>query len=321
MKKEWLEDECLSNKSDLAHRIESYFEFLNKNQVDIHSFMLLKGNKILAERYFPPVTRETPQRMYSIAKSMTSLAIGILIRDGKINIDDKICTYFPDKLPKESSHPWIEAMTIKHMLTMSTAHKKTTYKIDGGDDWVKSFFVVEPDYPPGTVFSYDTSSSHVLAALVERVSGISLTDFLKKNLLIEIGANQGVSWLTDPMGVSDGGSGFYCTTRDLAKIAYICNHYGNFFGKQLLDENYMKQATGCQISTSGQASEEEQQGYGYQFWRVKNNGFSLYGMGGQLAVCFPQKDLIYITTASAQGGLPQTTRLYEAFWNYLYPYL
>lgn len=101
---------------------------------------------------------------------MTSITIGLLLRDNRIALEDYICDYFLDKLPEEGTHPWIKAMTIRHLLTMSTAHASTTYKRYDGDDWVKSFFVVEPDYPPGTKFSYDTSSSHVLAALVERVS-------------------------------------------------------------------------------------------------------------------------------------------------------
>ncbi|MEG7530655.1 MAG: serine hydrolase domain-containing protein [Hungatella sp.] len=301
--------------------LDAYFRYIQQGEVKLHSFMLLRGTHVLEERYFGSIHKETPQRMYSISKSMTSIAIGILIRDGKINLQDKICQYFPDKLPGGKAHPWIEAMTITHMLTMSTAHEKTTYKDYGKDDWVESFFTVPPDYPPGTVFSYDTSSSHVLAALVERVSGMSITEFLKQNFLTEIGADQHISWLTDPMGVSEGGSGFSCTTEELSKIAYVCNHYGNFFGKQILDEAYMRAATGVQIDTGKQSTKDEQQGYGFQFWRVRHHGFALYGMGGQLAVCFPDKDFIYITTADAEGGLAQTTKLYEAFWKYIYPFI
>ncbi|MEG0566363.1 MAG: serine hydrolase [Hungatella sp.] len=77
--------------------LDAYFRYIQQGEVKLHSFMLLRGTHVLEERYFGSIHKETPQRMYSISKSMTSIAIGILIRDGKINLQDKICQYFPDK--------------------------------------------------------------------------------------------------------------------------------------------------------------------------------------------------------------------------------
>lgn len=137
--------------------------------------------------------------MYSISKSFTSIAIGLLIDEGKLSFDDKICDYFQDKLEKETPS-YIKEITIRDMLKMATAHKSTTYKQYDGNDWVKSFFVLEPSHMPGTVFSYDTSSSHVLAALVERLSGKSILDYLRDKFLNEIGFSKEARWLKDPKG-------------------------------------------------------------------------------------------------------------------------
>lgn len=304
-----------------SEAIVNFMKNLEDNNVNIHSFIMLYEDKIFAEGYYKGFNVDTKHRMYSVGKSFTSIAIGLLQNEGKIKITDNICDYFKDKLPKEGVHPYINQTTIKNMLMMETPHKSTTYKRYNSDDWVKSFFDVEPSYAPGTIFSYDTSSTHVLSALVERVSNKSLMDYLREKILDYLNFSNEAEFLKDPMGVSQGGSGLLCSISDLAKVAYLCTNNGVYKGRQLIPLDYLKEATSKQTDTSMQPVVDEKQGYGYQFWKSRNNGFAMYGIGGQIAICMPQYKITFITTADTLDDKNGVKNIYEAFWNEIYPYI
>jgi len=287
----------------------------------MHGFIMVKDRKVFAEGYYAPFHADFPHRMFSISKSYTSVAVGLLQEEGKLSVDDKICDYFPDKLPAGGLHPYIRETTIRDMLRMASPHKLTTYKQMKCDDWVKTFFHVEPVRYPGTSFVYDTSASHVLAALVEKLSGMSILEYLKVKVLDKLGCSGEFRWLTDPMGVSQGGSGLICTLRDMTNFAIMCMNGGVYNGLQLVPKEYITEATAKQIDTSLQYSIEEQQGYGYQFWRCRNNGFAMYGMGGQLAICLPDYNFILTTIADNQGIPNGVQGIYTALWNNILPCL
>ncbi|MBQ7943028.1 MAG: serine hydrolase [Lachnospiraceae bacterium] len=299
--------------------VEAFIKEIGEKQLALHGFMLLRGKTILAERYVKPFSRTANHRMYSITKSFTSLAIGLLVQEGKLALTDKICDYFSEKLPKEVDER-IAAMTIRDMLCMSSAHRMTTYKRYDGD-WVESFFHLKPSHQPGTVFSYDTSATHTLTALVEKLTGKELLAYLKEKFLDKLGFSDGAYILKEPAGVSMGGSGLVCPIEDLAKVAYLCNHYGVLDGEELYPSQYLKEATSKQIGTPLQVIQDEREGYGYYFWRARKDGFCMYGMGGQLAVCFPQHDFVFLTIADMQGSGVALQPLYDAFYNHIYPYV
>ncbi len=301
--------------------IECFLDKLEQRNVNIHSFMMISGNQVFAEGYYKPFGPDFVHRMYSAGKSFVSVAIGMLEEEGKLKLTDKICDYFPDKMPEDGVHPYIAATRIVDMLRMASPHKATTYKRYGSDDWVKSFFDVKPDHVPGTVFCYDTSATHVLAALVERLSEMELMEYLRVKFLDELHVSKEARFLKDPMGVSQGGSGLMCTMRDLAKFAYVCLQEGRLNGKQVIPAQYLKEATKKQMDTFMHPVVDEQQGYGYQFWRMREDGFALFGMGGQLAICFPKLNALYVTTADTQGNPAGVQELYNAFYDTVYPYL
>ena len=304
-----------------SEAILSFINQLEERAVNIHSFMMLKKGKVLAEGYWKPFHRDFEHRMFSVGKSLTALAIGLLESQGMICLNDKICEYFKDKLPEPDVHPWIAETTIKHLLCMTTPHQSTTYKKYEGNDWVASFFSVKPTHQPGTIFSYDTSATHVLAALVENLTGEPLLDYLRHCFLDEIGFSKGASWLKDPMNVTQGGSGLICTMRDVAKVAYVCSNAGMYDGKQLIPSGFLEEATKKQVDTSMLGTLDERQGYGYQIWQTRYGGFCFYGLGGQLALCFPQYDFILVTTANTQGSTEKNAPIYDAFYDQIFPYL
>lgn len=304
-----------------ASAVEKLEELFSKRGVRIHGYMLLGGRKILRERYFGPYTKADNHRMYSITKSFVALATGLLEKNGLITLEDKICDYFPEKLPGDGVHPWCGEMTIRDLLTMRTCYESTTYKCYDGDDWTESFFRVKPDHVPGTVFSYDTSAAHVLGALVEKLTGMKLLDYMRKEMLNEIGFSKGAYIIPDPVGVSQGGSGLMCTLTDVAVVAYLCNHYGVVDGKELLPVRFVRDAVSNLVPTYLQPKLDEQLGYGYYIWMTREEGYVFFGMGGQLAVCFPKYDFCYLTMADTIGSPAGLQILYDCFYETIHPFL
>lgn len=299
-----------------AKSVEGFLNALNSLPFDIHSVILIRGSKMLLEKYYEPYDRDTLHRMYSVTKSLVGLAILCLADEGKIRLDDPITKYFPE-YPAE--YEYIKNMTIRNMLMMRTAHKKTTYKADLSADWVKSYFTTEPTQIPGTVFSYDTSSSHTLGALVEKITGMELLDYLRIKFLDKIGFSKSAYCLKDPFGVSIGGSGLMATPLDVAKVAQFVMNGGAENGEQLINPELISLAvSNLSLTDTHCKCEDEKQGYGMQFWRTRHNGFMLYGLGGQMAICLPDKDFIFIVTADAQECKDGVQMIRDVFWNEIY---
>lgn len=313
------ETETLEQAGLSASAAEEFLRLLEEKGAGMDSVLFLRDGRLCFEKYWEPYDKNTNHRMYSAGKSFTAIAIGLLVGDGKLKLEDFICDYFPEKLP-EKVHPFIQEMRVRHLLTMSTAHKSTTYKRYEGD-WVESFFHVEPDYQPGTIFSYDTSATHVLCALVQKLAGTDMQTFLKKRVLDEIGYSS-KEWLTDEAGIIRGGDGLYCTSRDLAAVAQLCMDGGVYHGKQLIPEEYLREMLSVQISTAHKQAYDEQFGYGYQVWGNREpGGFTFYGMGGQLAVCFPKKRFLFVTTGNMTERGKDIRFIYESFYEAVYPRL
>lgn len=302
--------------------ILGFVEKLESKGLCMHSFLVIRNGKIAAEGYWKPFDVNRKHRMYSVSKSFVSVAIGLMEEEGLLSLDDRVVSFFPDKLPAEGVHPYIEKMKIRDLLRMASAHEKTTYKIMEIDDWLRTFFAVKPSHQPGAVFSYDTSASYTLAAIVERLSGMPILDYMRPRLLDPIGFSEDAYFLKCPMGISHGGSGLICTSRDLAKFALTCMNEGRFGGEQLIPAKYIKAATSRQIDNNAANTYiEGQQGYGYQFWRCRNNGFACLGMGNQVAICLPDKDFVLVTTADTQSDSGGHSTIFDALWDEIYPHI
>lgn len=280
-----------------------YVEQMNRQGKMCHSFLMVRHGKVFAEGYWKPFHADWLHRQYSVSKSFVSLAIGLLADDGKIRLTDKIADYFPDLLP-DPVHPLIAEMTIRDLLRMATCHVGQTYQIATDQNWLETFFRphAEPDHPAGTQFRYDTSATHTLDALVQRLTGQSFLEYLKDRVLRDIGFS-GHAWCVKaPEGIDWGGSGVMCTTRDLARFGLLVMNQGQLNGKQYLSRAYMEAATGNQIDNDeGTHDFLHGHGYGYQFWRMAHNCFGCLGMGGQLVICYPEKDFLFVCNSDTQG--------------------
>ncbi len=305
-----------------SDRIINFLNRLEKDELDMHSVLILRSGKLICETYYAPFTRETLHRMFSITKSLVSVAVGILADEGKVNLTDPITRYFPEYEPKEGFHPYIAETTILDMLMMTTPHNGTTFDKYRSYDWVETFFVKTPTHRPGTIFSYDTSASHVMAALVEKISGMSLTDFVRSKGLSDLGFSYEAYCIPDGCGVSQGGSGLMARPLDIMVLANLVMNYGEVNDRCMVSSEYLKDATSYKVPNFAKGSFlAEMQGYGYQFWQTGCGGFMMYGMAGQLALCFPEKDLILVTTADTtdrKGGVQQ---IIDAFYDEVFDHL
>ncbi|MCD8067879.1 MAG: beta-lactamase family protein [Lachnospiraceae bacterium] len=297
-----------------SEQIENMIRRLERNQIPMHSLLLMRRGKLVYEGYYRPYHREKLHRMFSVSKSMVSLGIGYLITRGVLHANDRIVDLFPEKCPADV-HPYLAEMTLQNMLEMRTCYSETTYKLGLTDDWVESFFITPPDHPPGTIFHYDTSSSHVLCALIEKLTGMPFWDFMKSTVFHGLDLSGDSYMLTDPCGVSMGGSGLMCTPMDLMKIGYVLSCKGTIFGEKRISEKYIDQALSFISPTVMKAPlPSEACGYGMQFWRTERGGNVCYGRGGQLLIIQPEADLICVTTADTQGLSGGNQFIYNAFF-------
>ncbi len=286
----------------LPQWVEDYVNTINRDRKVQHSFLMMRGTSVFAEGYFKPFHPDWLHRMYSVSKSFVSAAIGMLSDEGKLDINDRILKYFPEQ-DDGNVHPLICEMTVRDMLMMATCHEGNAYGRED-DDWIRVFFHPhqEPDHPAGSEFRYDTSATHTMCALVERLTGKTFLEYLKDKALRELGFSEDAWCVKSPEGHAWGGSGVECTTRDLARFTQLFAHGGVVNGKRYLSEDYVNAATSFQIDNSNMGERDAcfGHGYGYQIWRVRDGAFAFVGMGGQLAVIVPQKDLVFVCTGDLQ---------------------
>lgn len=293
-------------------REQAILRFLDElGGLNMHGFLLSLDGETLAEGYWSPFEADRPHRMYSVSKSVVSLAIGMLMDEGRVSLDDPIVSYFPEYDVPESNE-LLREVTLRHMLTMSTCYDRAMYSPLRDREWTRPFFQGVPSHVPGTVFSYDTSASQVMCALVEKLAGRDILSFMQERLFDPLHMRGEKRWLRDGMGVSQGGTGLIMTLRDFSRLANFCMSDG----RGLISEGYLRAATGRQISTMERPAPEERHGYGYQFWRTRH-GFSMYGLGGQMGICIPEKKLCLCTTADLILDSTGVQPIYDAFFRWL----
>ena len=301
--------------NELKHRVERFMERLSREDVCMHGFILSVGGRIKAKAYYPPFKEGEMHRMYSVSKTMVGIAIGMLMEEGRIGLEDKVAGYFSDWLP-EKEDPQLMRLTIHQLLRFSTNHRYDTYWQIDEPNWAKSYFMVPSTHEPGTVFHYDTSATQVLSELVRRLTGKEVLDFLQERLFAPLGANDPKIWLRDPAGHCWGGSGLCMSLRDMHTVARACMEGG----RGVIPEGYLREMTKCHTPTPLNVNEEERYGYCLQCWRTRS-GWAMYGLGAQLAICCPEKDALLCTVADTRLDICGVQRVYDAFYDEIYPYI
>ncbi len=293
--------------------IHAFLQTLEALRHPMHSFLLLRHGKVAAEGYWPPFDENRRHRMYSVSKSFTSVAVGMLIDEGKLKLTDRVADIFPEYVP-ENAHRYTLEATVEDLLRMATCNEGTSYT-SKDPNFVESFFTDKnPKHKPGAFFHYDTAGTTVLCGAVEKLAGMPILGYMRP-VLNAIGISKDIDCILAPEGGSWTGSGVLCTPRDLARFAMLCMNQGAWEGKQLVSKAYMQAATSKQIDNSvARSASGVANGYGYQFWMLRDGGFGCFGMGNQFAFCMPKYDAILVTTADTQAVSGAEDELLAAFY-------
>ncbi len=289
----------------------------------VHGFVILRHGRTVAEgTWAPQNTLEKPHMLYSHPKSFTSTAIGFLVDDGKLDLDRRVISFFPDETPENPSEN-LRQVRVRDLLTMNLgAYRPDAERDDIAGDWAKAMLRNKIDIEPGTGFKYDSGATYLLAAIAEKVSGKPLMEFLKERLFDPLGMTS--PWSTvSPTGIACGGWGMNMTTRDLARFGQFLLQEGRWDGKQLLSREWVRLATARQTWSGGIVVQSQtigsgsdwQQGYGFQFWRCRHGAYRADGAAGQLTVVFPEQDAV----VSVHAGLSDMQRELDLIWTYLLP--
>lgn len=309
-------EECGIKSADIAKFIRS----LEDERLATHAVIIARGDNIVFEKYWKPFDENFLHRMYSVSKSIVSIAVGFLLQDGKISLDDPIEKYFADKMGP-TTHELTRKQTIRDMMMMTSAQLHKNWFETRSDDRVRVYFDEEsqPAIKGGTIFRYDSSGTFVIGALVERLTGMPFMDYLRIKLFDKIGVSPEAHCLKCPGGHSWGDSAVLCTARDLLKIARFTLNYGEWEGEQILSSDYLKEATSVLIPNDySNDNNPDGQGYGYYIWHSYHDSFSFNGLGNQYAICVPKEDLILIINSDNQGmGKSSQYHIFNSFFEHI----
>ena len=299
--------------------VEAFLDRMEERKINLHSFMLVRNGKILTEAYYKPFDKDFKHRLYSSSKTYVAIAIGVLIDEGKLKLEDRIADYFPE-YTGENTHPWIKNATVEDALKMSAPQGWTTYADQKYDDWTWTVFNrTENVRPSGAVWQYNTAATFILDVLVERITGTSIMEYMRP-LFDKIGVSKDIWCVKSPDGYSWCGSGIVCTLRDFAKFGELILNKGEYKGEQLISRAFMERATSKQIANRFQNEYSPLRccGYGYQIW-ITDSGYALRGMGSQLVLCFPDKNFMFVCQADTQcAGDSTQDYIYDAVKHLLY---
>lgn len=277
--------------------IRAYINAADQKVNTMHSFMLVRHGQVVAEGWWKPEAADKPHVMHSLSKSFTSTAVGLAITEGKLSLDDQVLKFFPEEAPANPSDK-LKAMRVRDLLTMNCGHE-VEVKFTTNAPWVQAFLSHPVAHKPGTHFLYNTPGTHMLSAIVRKVTGETVLDYLKPRLFEPLGIENPV-WGTSPQGNTLGGWGLYVRTEDIAKFGQLYLQKGAWQGKQLIPASWVAQATAKQVSNGSDPTRDWDQGYGFQFWRCRHGAYRGDGANGQFCIVLPDQDVVIAITADTR---------------------
>jgi CubicO group peptidase (beta-lactamase class C family) len=291
---------------------------LDRRIDSVHSVMLLRHGRVVAEGWWAPYASGDVHLLYSISKSFTSTAVGLAVEEGRLGVNDKVLSFFPDLAPANPAAQ-MKAMRIRDLLRMTTGHEHDSAPLmrarkDG--EATRAFLETEVEHKPGTHFLYDSGGPYMLASILQRLTGMSVEDYLQPRLFGPLGIEKH-SWGRSPEGVDIGDGGLSLRTEDLAKFGQLYLQKGLWNGRQLLPEAWVEAATSRQASNGSDPDGNWDQGYGYLFWMNKLTGYRADGAEGQFCFVLPKYDVVLAITS----GTSDLAGIMDTVWEFLPPAL
>jgi len=302
--------------------ILAFLEAAANSRHEFHSIMFVRHGKVIAEGWWEPYKPGLRHTLYSTSKSFTSTAVGFAVSEKLLTVHDKVIPFFPEDLP-DSVSDFLADMTVRDLLSMTAGQDPDpTFSVAAMDsNWVKAFLAIPVVNDPGTKFLYNSLATYMLSAIVQKVTGGKIIDYLGPRLFEPLGI-EGMDWETDPRGINTGGWGLRVKTEDMAKFGQLYLQNGEWNGKQLLPASWIEEATTSKIDQAPDASQATRdssdwlQGYCYQFWRCRNNAFRADGAYGQYIIVMPEQDAVIAITSESS---PDMQDQIDLVWKYLLP--
>ena len=258
---------------------------------EMHHFMALRHGKVICECNFAPYPKGMWHITHSMCKSITGMAIGMLIEEEKLKLDENIYDIFPDHI-NAFSKIFRPVITVENLLTMTSGVTFNESGIVSGNDWLGSFLNASVNGKPGTEFQYNSLNTYVLSAIVTKRTGETLTEYLTPRLFDPLGITK-YYWETCPKGITKGGWGLFLCAEDMAKLGQLYLQRGKWNGQQLVSEYWIEISTARHLKT-----QNDTYGYGYQLWMEQRPGsFEYNGMLGQNVIIYPDMDMVLVTNA------------------------
>ena len=297
-----------------------FLDALDSYRMHTHSIVMARGEKIFAECYYKPFDKNFLHRMYSVSKSFVAVAIGVAVTEGLISLDDSIIGYFPE-FRNENIDEHYENSTVRDMLMMRSNIGTLVNWWGKFSSRIEAYYTQKTDKLPGTLYKYDSIGSFLLGCIIEKLTGKNFLEYLKEKVLLEIGFSKESYVLREPGGYAIGDSGVMCTTRDLLIFARLIMRGGEWGGKQYIDRGFMEDAIKKQVHNdyAGGYKLYNAGGYGYLIWKTHPDGFSLIGMGDQLAICDMKKDISFIITSDNQVDKASRHIIFHEFYRHFLP--
>ncbi|MCL4544643.1 MAG: beta-lactamase family protein [Chloroflexi bacterium] len=296
--------------------IHAFVDAVERDTHDLHSFMLLRHGHVVAEGWWEPYGPFSPHMLFSLSKSFTSTAIGLLVAEGRLSVDDSLLSFFPEEVPAEPSAN-LCAMRVRHLLSMSTGHAEDPTRAvfeQTATDWVRAFLAQPVEHAPGTHFAYNTAATYMLSAIVQRITRMRMRHYLQPRLFEPLGI-ENPTWETSPQGIDVGGSGLSVTTGALARFGQLYLQKGMWQGVRIVPEAWVEEATKRQVSNGSAPDSDWEQGYGYQFWRCRYGAYRGDGAFGQFCIVMPSQEAVLAITA----GVGNMQAVLNLVWKHLLP--
>ncbi|HEV8541229.1 MAG TPA: serine hydrolase domain-containing protein [Verrucomicrobiae bacterium] len=296
--------------------ILDFVEAADQRADAMHSFMLVRHGKVVAEGWWSPYNPESRHELYSLSKSFTSTAVGLAVSEGKLSLDDPVLKFFPGDAPENPSAN-LKAMRIRDLLRMATGHQ-TEPALRGSNAspvWTKTFLAHSVPNKPGTHFLYNTAGTYMQSAIVQKVTGMTVLDYLRPRLFEPLGI-ESPTWGTSPQGISFGGYGLNIRTEDIARFGQLYLQKGQWNGQQLVPATWVREATSLQTSNGSNPQSDWDQGYGYQFWRCRHGIYRGDGAFGQYCIVMPDQNAVLAITS----GTRDMQNVLNIVWDRLLPF-
>lgn len=300
-----------------AAGITAFLDAVAAADLRLHSLMIVRHGAVVAEGWWRPYGPDVAQALYSLSKSFTATAIGLAVAEGRLTLGDPVVSFFPDEVPAAPA-PLLAAMRVRDLLTMTSGHDRdTTARMrEAGPEWVRAFLALPVEHRPGTRFVYNSGASYMLSAIIQRLTGQTLQDYLAPRLLTPLGII-GATWERSPEGINAGGWGLSLRTEDIARFGLLYLQRGRWGDRQVVPEAWVAEATAKQVSNGEGGASDWAQGYGYQFWRSRHGAYRGDGAHGQFCVVLPAEETVVAMTA----GTNRMQALLDQVWIHLLPAL